>query len=164
MRQHRVGAGAFTSELKERDEVGAQPLVFLIGSAMCAADIVDEVKASQSFGEPFVSPEPGPTRILDDNIAVVLPGSADENFTYCEKPLVLVTFRGIIGTRVVRNRDESARNGDPENTNDPVADPSQQHALRSWTENVKCWSQVTIKGRGNPTTEMIDSRSKTAPP
>ena len=45
VRQHRVGAGAFTSELKERDEVGAQPLVFLIGSAMRAADVVDEVKA-----------------------------------------------------------------------------------------------------------------------
>ena len=69
MRQHRVGAGAFTGELKKRDEVGAQPLVFLIGSAMCAADIVDEVKASQNFGELSVSPEPGPTRILDDNIA-----------------------------------------------------------------------------------------------
>ena len=164
MRQHRVGAGALTSELKERDEVGAQPLVFLIGSAMRAADIVDEVKASQSFGEFSVSPEPGPTRILDDNIAGVLPGSADENFTYCEKPLVLVTFRGVIGTRVVRNRDESARNGDPENTNDPIADPSKQHALRSGTEKVKGWSDVTIERRGNPTTEVIDSRSKTTPP
>ena len=124
MRQHRVGAGAFTSELKERDEVGAQPLMFLIGSAMRAADIVNEVKTSQGLGESFVSPEPGPTRILDDNIAVVLSGGADENFTHCEKPLVLVTFRGVLGTRVVRNRDESARNGDPENTNDPIADPS----------------------------------------
>ena len=92
-----------TSELKERDEIGAQPLMFLIGSAMRAADIVDEVKASQIFGEPFVSPEPGPTRILDDNIAGVLPGSADENFTYCEKPLILVTLRGVIGTGVVCN-------------------------------------------------------------
>ena len=86
------GTSALTSELKERDEVGAQPLVFLIGSAMRAADIVDEMKASQRFGESSVSPEPRPTRILDDDIAIVLPGSADENFTYCEKPLVLVTF------------------------------------------------------------------------
>ena len=164
MRQHRVGAGAFTSELKERDEVGAEPLVLLIGSAMRAADIVDEVKASQSFGESFVSPEPGPTRILDDNIAGALPGSADENFTYCENPLVFVTFRGVVGTRVIRHRNESARNGDPENTNDPISNPSKQDSLRSRTENVKGWSKVTIKGRGNPTTEMIDSRSKTAPP
>ena len=91
---------------------------------MRAADIVDEMKAPQSLGESSVSPEPGPTRILDDNIAVVLPGSADENLTDCEKPLVLVALRGVIGTRVVRHRDESARNGDPENTNDPIADPS----------------------------------------
>ena len=164
MRQHRVGAGAFTGELKKRDEVGAQPLVFLIGSAMCAADIVDEVKASQSFGELSVSPEPGPTRILDDNIAGALPGSADENFTYCENPLVFVTFRGVVGTRVVRNRNESAWNGDPEDANDPIADPSKQHALRSGTEKVKGWSDVTIERRGNSTTEIIDSRGKATPP
>ena len=77
---------------KERDKIGAQPLMFPIGSTMRAADMVNEVKALQSLGESSVSPEPRPTRILDDNIAVVLPGSTDENFTYCEKPLILVTF------------------------------------------------------------------------
>ena len=124
MRRHRVGAGAFTSELRERDEVGAQPLILPIRSTMCAAGIVDEMKASQLLGEPFVSPESGPPRILDDNIAGALPGSADENFTNCENPLVLLTFRGVVGTRVVRHGNESARNGDPEDADDPIADPS----------------------------------------
>ena len=100
MRQH-GRAGALTGELKERDEISAEPLIFPIGSSMSAAYIVNEVKASQGLSKSFVSPEPGPTRILDDHIAVVLPGGADENITCCEKPLILARFFRVIGARVV---------------------------------------------------------------
>ena len=131
---------------------------------MRAADIVDEMKAAQGFGESFVSPEPGPLRIFDDNIARILPGSADKNFTDGEKPLIFATLRRVIGTRVVRDRDESTRNGEPENTNDAIADPSQEHSLRPRTEDVKGWSEVTVKGRGDSTTEVVDSRSEATPP
>ena len=91
MRQLR-GTSALTGELKERDEVGAQPLVFPIGSSVCAAYIVDEMKASKSLGESLVAPEPGPTRILDDDVAMVLPGGANEEFTRCEKPVIFTSL------------------------------------------------------------------------
>ena len=83
------GTSALTGELKERDEVGAQPLIFSIGSSMCAAYIVDEVKASQSFGESSVSPEPRSTRILDDNEASIFPSDPNEAPTRNEERMIL---------------------------------------------------------------------------
>ena len=123
---------------------------------MSAAVIIDVVQPSQHSLEVLVRPESRPTRVLDDDFAAIPPGVANEIGAYDNEAVMFKALGGVLGARVISDRDESARNGDPQNADEPVTDPMKQHALSPTRQKVKGGSTITLEWRGNPTAECVD--------
>ena len=83
------------------------------------------------------------------------PGRANETGAELNEAVVFETLIGILGAGVVSNRDESARDGNPQNADEPVTDPSVQDPLSLLGQEVVGGTAVAFEGRGNAPAESM---------
>ena len=159
----RKGTGALAGEVGELWEITAQSLVFTIGGAMRAAVVVDERHPADGALERRAFPEAGSTRILDDDIASVPSGGADEPTADVEKVAKTLLFFLVMPARIIGDGFGGARNAQPEYADNAGAEPPTNKTLDSGIGHVEGWATFALKGRGDAAAEGTNGRREPAP-
>ena len=130
---------------------------------MRAAVVVNERHPADGALERGTLPEARPARVLDDDVAPVPSGSADEPTADAEKVAKTLLFFRVMPTRIIGDRFSSARNAEPEYANDSGAEPPSDETLNSGIGHVEGWAAFSLKRRGNATAECTNGGREPAP-
>ena len=130
---------------------------------MGTAIIVYVRHAAHCPGESMPRPEPREARILDNDVAPVGPRDPNKRSTYIDESRKVRLLGAVVGARIICDRVESTRDGQPEYSDSAGPDPLVKHFLGSRVGDVEGDAAVTFKGRGNPAAEKADGRGETAP-
>ena len=130
---------------------------------MSTAVVVDEGHPADGAleGRPF--PEARSTRILNDDIALVAAGAADEPTADVEKVAKTLLFSLVMPARIICDRFGGARNAEPEYADDAGAEPPMNETLNCGIGHVKGWATFALKRRGDAAAEGANGGRKPAP-